>query len=419
MRFDQAPNTSSAAAGADSGGGEAVNMEVMAPSAAMAMERAAVDNQVATAKAYPRSMAQFRKKALDMVSLDPETADSCNYVRPVGKKKDEKTGEWKMEYAEGPSIRAAEIVAAAYTNLRFKSVVVEQTERYVRVEGQAWDMENNVAASVQRVETTVKKDGTPYTESHRNVVALAALAKVQRDAIFKVVPRALFKPVMEHAKEVAKKHVPALSERLKRVQAWVSTLKVDEKRVFAALNVQGWADMGEEHLSTITGLRTSMKEENIPVDEVFPPIVGQTLPTPPTPRETKGKEKAPEKTPEKAPAVAKDKPEPEKGPETPAKPDEPAGTPEPAKEEAKQEPAPEAKPNPILAEPVPTDPKELVNYIEAAVGAAGLKYEQLIAFLRKTQLMRANQQKLNDLASKKLTDIANSLKNTLPEIAKM
>ena len=68
----------------DTHGNEEMALEVMAPSALESLERASIDVQVATAHRYPRSIEQFRKRAMAMVSQDVEVAESCIYSRPVG-----------------------------------------------------------------------------------------------------------------------------------------------------------------------------------------------------------------------------------------------------------------------------------------------------------------------------------------------
>jgi hypothetical protein len=415
MNIEQQRNTSSAADGMEA---QPVVLDLVPASMVAAMERAAVDNQVATAKAYPRSLSKFRQIATQMVSLDPDTAESCIYVRPVGKKL--VNGKWEQEFAEGPSIRAAEIVAASYTNLRCKVVVIEQTERYVRVEAQAWDMENNVAASIQRVETTVKKDGNPYSESQRNLVALAAMAKAWRDAIFKVVPRALFKPVMDTAKSVANGNVKTIAERRTRASAWVSTLKIDVVRVFAALGVKGWDDTTEENLQTLTGLKTSIKEGDVTIDEAFPPIAsappavphkaeGTTTP----PASQKPAEKAPE--PPAPPVAAKQE---EKKPETKAA--EPDPTPPPAEAPPAEE-KPARKPKKEAEDPDKPAPTNAVQLLEAIYGLAqrdGVKIPQVVAFMKENKIMRKEQTGLGDLATAKLMDLYKGWSKALPGIQK-
>lgn len=246
-------------------------MEVLAPSAIMAIERAQIDTQVATAHQYPRSLEQFKKRALSMATLDEDTADSCIYCRPVGKEQDDK-GKWVEKYAEGPSIRLAEIVAASYGNIRVAARVVEQTERFVRCEGVAHDLESNYAGKSECIESTVMKNGNPYSERQRALTAKVCLSKAFRDACFKVVPRALCKPVFEAAKKVAAGQGKTLEERRKRVQAWIGRLKIADARVFAAMGVNGWSEITDDHLIKLTGLKTAIADGDETLDSAFPQI---------------------------------------------------------------------------------------------------------------------------------------------------
>lgn len=246
---------------------EAPTLEVIGvspPSAIEAINRAEVDIQISTAQKYPRSIQKFISRARDLVSLDEETAGSCIYRRPVGRSGGE------MKYAEGMSIRMAEIVASCYGNLRYGSQLVEDTERRVVARGVAHDIESNVMAHVEVVESTVKSDGRPYDERMRVVVAKAALSKAARDAVFKVVPRALCKTLEDAARAVALGQSVAIETRRERAMDWATKLGVSKERVFSALGVKGEADLTDDHLTTMLGLRTSLKEGDITVEEAFP-----------------------------------------------------------------------------------------------------------------------------------------------------
>ena len=97
-----------------------------------------VDIQIATARQYPRNITAFKRQAMDMATLDDETAASCFYCLPRGGKK-----------IMGPSARLAEIVASAWGNMRAQSKVVEVNDKEVVAEGACWDLEKNVLISVQ------------------------------------------------------------------------------------------------------------------------------------------------------------------------------------------------------------------------------------------------------------------------------
>lgn len=257
--------------------------ELVTPSAVQALERAAVDCQISTAHAYPRSLADFKKRGLAMATMDLETAQSCIYQRPVGKGEN---GQQKI--AEGESIRMAEIVAASFGNLRVGARIIEQTPQFVRAEGVAHDLESNYAGKSEVVESTVDRNGRPYSERQRTVVAKAALAKAYRDAIFKVVPRSMCKFIRIAAEQVIRKEALPLDQRRKRAMSWVRENKLDEKRFFSGLGIKGIEELNEDQLVTLTGIRTALKDGDTTIDEAFPeleieaPSAPAAPPSPPT-----------------------------------------------------------------------------------------------------------------------------------------
>lgn len=233
-----------------------------------AIVKAEIDTQIATAHAYPRNMTTFQARAIDMVGMDEETAESCIYCRPVGK---DQYG--KEKFAEGLSIRMAEIVAACYGNLRSGAQLISQTPHQVVARGFAHDLESNNAGTSECVEATTKRDGSPVSSRQQVVIAKAALAKARRDAIFAVVPRALCKKIEAEARKVIAGSKKPLNVRRQQVSDWVSKLNIEPARVWVALGVKGPDDLTEENLVTLTGIRTAMKEGDTNVDEAFPPIV--------------------------------------------------------------------------------------------------------------------------------------------------
>ena len=231
------------------------------------MERAQIDTQIATAHKFPRSLAVFMKRAKDMVSIDKETAASCLYSRPVGKVNGQ------MKYAQGESIRLAEIVAATYGNIRVGAIITEMTPHYVKAVGMAHDLESNFGFKAEVVESTLTKKGFPYSERQRLVTAKAAQSKAIRDAIFRIVPKSLCKPISNVAKDVALGAGETLEQRRDRVMEWVERSDIDPDRVFADLNVGGLEELTQDHLLTLTGVRTAIIDGDITIDEAFPPIV--------------------------------------------------------------------------------------------------------------------------------------------------
>lgn len=247
-----------------------VELEVVTPTALEAITNSEISQQIATAHKFPRSMEAFKKRALNMALIDEETAASCIYCRPVGKK------DGKQQYAEGLSIRLAEIVGASYGNIRVGSMIIEQTDRFVKCRGAAHDLESNFASTSECIEPTVKSNGEPFSESMRNVVAKACLAKAWRDALFKVVPRALCKPIEAATRELIAGNTQSLEKRRRNVMIWLKSLSIDLERVWAALDVKGEDDLTNQHLLTLAGLRTAIKDGETPVEEAFPRIIPES-----------------------------------------------------------------------------------------------------------------------------------------------
>lgn len=247
---------------------EVISKELVAPTANVldVQERASIDMQIATAKQYPRSITAFKERAVTYATLDEETAESCIYRRPVGKK------DGKQTYAEGLSIRTAEIVGSCYGNLRVGARIVEQTPRYVKAQGVAHDLETNFYATSEVIESTVYKDGKPYEERMRIVIAKAALAKARRDATFQVVPRALAKPIESAVRDLLYGNAQSLTKRRTAAEGWIKKLGIDEERVYVALGIGGIDDMTAKELELLTGIRTAIKNGDTTIDEAFPEI---------------------------------------------------------------------------------------------------------------------------------------------------
>ena len=265
--------------------GEIVSVETSVNQALAQITKAEIDQQIATAHAYPRSLAKFKQRALEMATLDEETAESCIYSRPVGK------NNGKQEFAEGMSIRMAEIVGACFGNLRVGSMLVEMTPRHVKARGFAHDLETNFASTSEVIESTVNKQGQPFSERMRVVVAKAALSKARRDATFSVVPRALCKPIERAAREAAVGDAMTLEKRRARIIQWIAHIGIEPERVFSALEISGPDDITAELLATLTGLRTAIKDGDVTIEEAFPPIAS-TTPSPAAAAAAKAAERA-------------------------------------------------------------------------------------------------------------------------------
>ncbi|GHT17547.1 hypothetical protein FACS1894189_3620 [Planctomycetales bacterium] len=228
------------------------------------INRSEIDIQISTAHRFPRSQEAFLKRAVTLATIDEETAASCIYNRPVGKENG------RPVFAEGMSIRLAEIVASCFGNIRVGATIISQTPKQVVVRGMAHDLETNFATATEVVESTVDRYGKPYSERMQVVAAKAALAKARRDATFQVIPKALALPVMMAAKQLISGNAKSIEQRRTAINQWISTLGIPKERVFAALGVVGIQDIGISEMETLTGLRTAIKNGDVSIDDAFP-----------------------------------------------------------------------------------------------------------------------------------------------------
>lgn len=246
----------------DKNGGAAVvepeGIEVPAIGVVEALTRGEIDIQVATARRFPRSLKSFKDRALEMATLDQDTAESCIYALP----RDGKT-------IEGPSARLAEILASAYGHMRVEGRPVEDDGRFITARGTAWDIQNNVLIAFETKRRITNKRGQRFSDDMVGVTANAATSIAIRNAVLKVVPKAFWGPIYEACRKAAVGDASTLVQRRDAMLAYFLKMGVLNERVFQLLEVKGTEDITLEHLATLKGLATAIKEGDTTVDEAF------------------------------------------------------------------------------------------------------------------------------------------------------
>ena len=244
--------------------------ELMSPDVSAAQTRAEIDSQVSTAKKYPRQISKVKANMLSFATLDPETAAACFYALPRGGKT-----------IQGPSVRLAEIAVACYQNLRVATRIISQITEganpHVVVQAVCHDLENNSAVLMEKRRRVFQKktqDGTrlPVSEDDINLAVNSCSAIAFRDAVFKVVPGALIKPVFEASKKCAVGDLTSLNERRHKMIDAFAKMGATKERVFAAVGVKGLDEVGLEQIETLIGIHTALKDGSITLEAAFPEI---------------------------------------------------------------------------------------------------------------------------------------------------
>ena len=223
-----------------------------------AMNKAEADIQIATAKAYPRDVQAALKRIRDIATLDTETAEDCFYaLRRQG------------SLIEGVSVRLAEIIAGAWGNLRVQTRIIGNDGRTITAQGICHDLETNLAVSVEVKRRITDKNGKTYSEDMQVMTGNAASAIAFRNAVLKVVPKAVTKRVINEVKDVAVGRSMDLESRRQNMLAYYAKIGVSEADILKYCGVKTPAEINSEMIFELSGLKNAIKEGTTTVQEVF------------------------------------------------------------------------------------------------------------------------------------------------------
>ncbi|MBE1208158.1 hypothetical protein [Aminobacter carboxidus] len=230
-------------------------------SLAVQLAMAELNQDVVTARSFPRSVSTVMRNITELVMLDEQTAKECVYAVP----RDGKT-------IRGPSIRLAEIIASQWGNCHCASRVVhiDRIEKYVESEGIFHDLETGLKRTARTRKAIAKRDGGVYSLDMVMTAGNAAASIGMREAILKGVPKAVWRQAYEHAEKVIRGDVTTLAERRGDAMKALLGLGVTAERVFAAINVAGLEEIGLDELADLFTMYQGVKNGDTNVDEVFP-----------------------------------------------------------------------------------------------------------------------------------------------------
>lgn len=229
-----------------------------------ALTRGEMDIQIATAKRYPRNITHVLSTIETLATMDKDIAASCFYSLP----RDGKT-------ISGPSVRLAEIVASAWGNLRVQARIIGNDKKMITAQGVCHDLETNVAASVEVKRKITNKQGITFSEDMQVVTGNAACAIAMRNALFKIVPAAYIKKVIDQAKKLSVGEGKEFEQVRKNTIDWFAKKGVTPKQLFDFLSVKGEQDITSEMVSDLRGVANAIKEGTSTIEEIFIPKVDE------------------------------------------------------------------------------------------------------------------------------------------------
>lgn len=242
----------------DAGEGEIISGVDAASSLAIASGE--INQQIATAKRFPRSIKQFIDTATELATLDEETAEECIYALP----RDGRT-------IEGPSARFAEILAYAWGNCRAGARTIGEDASFVKSQGTFYDLEKNVGIQFEVSRRITDKRGNRYKPDMIGTTANAAGSIALRNAVLKGIPKAFWKKAYQRARGVVAGDFKTLANRRAEAFKQFAVFGVTPDMLFGLLQIKGVEDVTLEHMVVLKGVLTAIKEGDTTVEQVFSP----------------------------------------------------------------------------------------------------------------------------------------------------
>lgn len=227
-----------------------------------AINRAEVDIQISTAKKYPREVSRVLNQIKTYATMDMETAEDCFYALRRGKGSD-------AQVIEGISVRLAEIIAGAWGNLRVQTRIIGNDGKTITAQAVCHDLESNLAVSLEVKRRITDKYGRTYSEDMQVVTGNAASAIAYRNAVLKVVPKAVTKKVVNEIKQVALGQSIDLETRRQRLVQYFAQIGVMQSELLAYCEVKTIDQIDTEMVFELRGLANAIKEGTTTIKETF------------------------------------------------------------------------------------------------------------------------------------------------------
>lgn len=227
-----------------------------------AINRAEVDIQVATAKQYPRDVKKVLGTIETLATMDTETAEDCFYALRRGRGNDQ-------SLIEGVSVRLAEIIASAWGNMRVQSRIIGNDGKTITCQGVCHDLETNLAVSVEVKRRITDKNGRPFSEDMQVVTGNAGCAIAFRNAVLKVVPKAVTKTVINRVKQVAMGQSMDLETKRQRMVGYFAQIGVTKEKLLAYCGATDVSELDAQKVFELRGLAQTIKEGTTTVRDTF------------------------------------------------------------------------------------------------------------------------------------------------------
>jgi len=233
---------------------------IEATSMVQGLAKAEIDQQIATAHKFPRSVTRSVSNMVSLATLSRDAAAECNYALPRGGKS-----------ITGPSIRMAELVHSQWGNCRVgaRVVHVDRVEKYLEAEGIFHDLESNAATTARVRQKISDRNGKLFNDDMITIAGNAACSKAKRNAVLAGVPKGVWMAAYEAALATVKGDAKTLTERREGAMRALGAFGVTPDMIFTALEIEGIEEITLEHMPTLIAWHTGLKNEESTVEQLF------------------------------------------------------------------------------------------------------------------------------------------------------
>lgn len=236
--------------------------DITEPTLAVDLASTEINQLIAIAHRFPRQRKRVLAKLEESVLFDEAAADNSIYVLPRAKKP-----------IPGPSIGFANALASAFGNCwdTGRWISTDRREKVVIAEGNFFDCESGRRVSVSEQRRIVDSRGNLYTDDMIIITGKAAAAIARRNAILQGISRNLWFPTYEKALYMVRGSEETLPQRRDAAFKALAQFGIAPKRIVLFLGLRNPDEIGIEHIPTLRGMYSSLRDGSTSVEELLDP----------------------------------------------------------------------------------------------------------------------------------------------------
>lgn len=222
------------------------------------LNKSEIEQQIATAHKYPRSIKTFRDQTLQLVTLSEAIAGECVYSLP-------RAG----TTIEGPSARFAEVIVNTWGNCRCGARVISEDDQFVTAQGVFHDLQANSAITYEVRRRITNKQGKKFQPDMIAVTANAACSIALRNAALKGVPKAFWSEMYDAARQTIMGDITTLANRRKQMLDALMRYGINEDVVLRYVGAVGVEDISLENMVQLRGLGVALKDGETTLEKIL------------------------------------------------------------------------------------------------------------------------------------------------------